>query len=503
MNLLIIHPGHTLPRHSKVLKVISLLIKKIIRPKIYLTDFKSIHFANDIRSGLGSMPETKTPFSWNFKRDIFDIKFNKEFKFCDAKVKLNKYITKKEKKEIICFLNSLPKSLSVNDLMKMNWRGVNIGTSIWSSIQRYCFIGKPNELKLIPNTILYEYVKSGLYIATSFDNLFKTKLFDLVLLNEVSYINWGLPMKFALKYSIKVITLSHGYLGNKYIGINTYNNLNDIIIPCGVPNDIELDQIYSDSNLKNKYISIYNEFFGEFENKYKSLMNKLDLTSNSHNNKIQVVVFTHLCWDATLAYADKLFETFEDWLVETFNIARNNPNVNWVFKVHPHEADLSMSPRSESTSPIVNTYTFLKDLLNNYPSKNITIFTKSDNMLILPYTNYCVSVLGTCRYELTSLGIPVILAEKSMNKNNGFSICASSIKAYNRILNNISSYSINEEQIELAKIYAGAYYDKERYFDLTDLFLDNNFNKEISENKIDIFLTNEFNNKLIKKILDV
>ena len=106
--------------------------------------------------------------------------------------------------------------------------------------------------------------------------------------------------------------------------------------------------------------------------------------------------------------------------------------------------------------------------------KNISIFTKSDNMLILPKTDYCISILGTCRYELASLGIPVILAEKSMSKNNGFSICASSIEDYRKILNNISSYSLNKNQIELAKIYAGAYHDKDRYFDLTDLFLDNN-----------------------------
>ena len=89
-----------------------------------------------------------------------------------------------------------------------------------------------------------------------------------------------------------------------------------------------------------------------------------------------------------------------------------------------------------------------------------------------------------------------------MSKNNGFSICASSVKDYNRILNNISSYSINKDQIELAKIYAGAYYDKERYFDLTDLFLDN-FKNKINQNKINKFITNEFNISLMKKILDV
>ena len=35
------------------------------------------------------------------------------------------------------------------------------------------------------------HIKSGLYIATSFDNLFKTESFDFVLLNETAYINWG------------------------------------------------------------------------------------------------------------------------------------------------------------------------------------------------------------------------------------------------------------------------------------------------------------------------
>lgn len=504
MNLLIIHPGHSSKRHSNVLKVISKLIKNITNSNIYYTDFKNIHFANDLRSGLGSMPETKIPFSWNLRRDIFDINFKKDFKFCDYKLSLRKYISKKEKKDIINFLNSLPKSLTVNELIEINWNGVNIGTSIWSSVQRYCFIGKPNNLKLIPKTILYEYIKSALHIATSFDNLFKSKLIDSVLLNEVAYINWGIPMKFALKYKIKVIAQSHGYLGHKYIGIQTYNNLKDIIIPSGAPTDLELRQIYSDPKLKNKYISIYDKVFGKFEKKYTSL--KKNLTSNvvnSSDNKIQVVIFTHLCWDATLTYADKLFLTFEDWLTETFNIARNNPNINWVFKVHPHETDLSIAPRGESTSKIINTYTFLKDLISKNPAENISIFTKSDNMEIILKTDYCISVLGTCRYELASIGIPVILAEKTMSKNDGFSICATSVKDYNEILNNISSYNINKNQIDLAKIYAGIYYDKKRYFNISNLFYNNDLDGKINIEKLNLFLKNKENIELMKNKINV
>ena len=56
---------------------------------------------------------------------------------------------------------------------------------------------------------------------------------------------------------------------------------------------------------------------------------------NIHKNKINVVVFSHIYFDATFSWGKNLFNNYEDWLIETIRALKNNKNVNLILKVHP------------------------------------------------------------------------------------------------------------------------------------------------------------------------
>ncbi|MEM7651916.1 MAG: hypothetical protein AAF220_01920, partial [Pseudomonadota bacterium] len=47
------------------------------------------------------------------------------------------------------------------------------------------------------------------------------------------------------------------------------------------------------------------------------------------------VIFAHILYDATFFYGDSLYPDYQTWLVETVRGAVDNPNLDWIVKVHP------------------------------------------------------------------------------------------------------------------------------------------------------------------------
>jgi len=507
MKLLLIHPGTSVQRHANMYKIIIKLINKIVPVSVSFLSCDRATNACDFRSGLGQMPNSKTPLKWYLKCISCPRNLQKQFStFAGQKVSLNNYITEKDKRSVNEFIDNLSTEMNVNDLINLEWKGVNVGKDIWSSAQRYCFIGKPDKLKIEKKTVLYEYIKSGLLYAAAMDKLLSSQKYDLILQNEVAYISWGIPMKIALKHKIPVIHQSFGYLGQEYLALNLYKNLNDLIIPAGFPKNNELDEVYSSKEKMDIYSKIGNFHLSSFINKFNNLRNSTDKKGGNYYpsfislQKKNVVIYTHLCWDSSLGYGDRIFDTFEDWLDVTVNIALENQHINWIFKIHPHE--LNTSPRNEKTNSSINTYTYLNKIIKKNPSDNIHVFNSDKNDLLFKHIDYCVSVIGTCRYELPAVGIPVVLAEKRLNDKSGFILSAQSINNYRYLLNNIDSVFLTNRQKKLAVTYAGIYYDRRRYLNVSSIFPDKNFElKIIEEDRVEEFISKIDNIKFIMKIL--
>lgn len=509
MKVLLVHPGTSIQRHFNFYHVIMKLLEQISTIESYYLTCQRTVYACDFRSGYGQLPDSKAPLKWIKKCITCPKKLKSKIEsFSSIQVSIKDYITRKEKEELIRFIGNIPKKITVNELIKLEYRGVNVGIDIWSSVQRYCFIGKPEILNIKANSILYKYIKTGLIFAVALDNLFNDKKYDLILQNEVTYISWGIPMRVALKHKIPVLHSSSGYLGKQYQFLNLYKNVDDLIIAAGFPKSEEIKTVYNSTTKFNEHYNIGLEYLGKFIKQFNDRKINIQNRNNEIENvpsfisldKKNVVIFTHQCWDSSLGFGKRIFETFEDWLTETFNIAIKNKNVNWIFKIHPGELD--KSPHTERTSETINTNTHLLKLLNNNPSNNIHIFNSVKNDLLFPYIDACVSVIGTCRYEFPSVGIPVILAEKKLNAQSGFVYSPQTNEEYRKLLNNIDSLTVTNEEKKLATAYAGIYANKKRYLDVSSIFPDMEFEtKNIDTNSLENWLNKKENIRYIKNIL--
>lgn len=143
------------------------------------------------------------------------------------------------------------------------------------------------------------------------------------------------------------------------------------------------------------------------------------------------------------------FCDFNDWIVSTFNIAKQNKNVNWLFKAHPCD---------EWYRGIT-----LKDIIKGVDKYDHIKLVPSDwnSAELLKSIDAVVTYHGTIGLEATILGRPVLVADKGWYHDWGFVKLPESRKDYFKLLNSYwwEDMAI-EKNSELAQIFAGWYWGR-------------------------------------------
>jgi len=144
--------------------------------------------------------------------------------------------------------------------------------------------------------------------------------------------------------------------------------------------------------------------------------------------KKTAVIFAHVLWDAPLLWGHPLFQTYEEWLVETVRGACRNERVNWVLKIHPFS-----SARDPAGKPVVPVETrALTQALGDLPAHVVVIPPDTDlnTMSLFDVMDYCLTVRGTIGMEAARLGIPVITAAAARYSGKGFTVDSASREEY-------------------------------------------------------------------------
>jgi hypothetical protein len=137
--------------------------------------------------------------------------------------------------------------------------------------------------------------------------------------------------------------------------------------------------------------------------------------------KKTAVVFSHILWDAPLSWAQPLFATYEDWLVETVRAAAANDLVNWVIKIHP--ANIGKGARDgfngESSEERA-----IRTCVGTLPRHVVLLLpdTPLNALSVFGVMDYCVTVRGTVGIEAARLGVPVLTAARARYSHRGFTV---------------------------------------------------------------------------------
>jgi hypothetical protein len=145
--------------------------------------------------------------------------------------------------------------------------------------------------------------------------------------------------------------------------------------------------------------------------------------------KKTAVIFSHILWDAPLSWAQPLFATYEDWLIETVRTAAANDRVNWVVKIHP--ANVGKGAREGFTGESSEERA-IRTRLGALPRHVVLLppDTRLNALSIFGVMDYCVTVRGTVGIEAARLGVPVLTAAHARYSHRGFTVDSATREAY-------------------------------------------------------------------------
>jgi len=167
-------------------------------------------------------------------------------------------------------------------------------------------------------------------------------------------------------------------------------------------------------------------------------------------SKPVIGLLTNVAWDAQLHYPANAFPSMLDWLVRTVEYFGRRPELQLLVRIHP--AEISGFPPSRQ--PV------LAELRKQVPRlpQNVIVVPPESEISTYALMSLCngAIIYGTkMGVELTSVGIPVIVAGEAWIRNKGLTHDASSPEQYFRLLDGLPfSSRLSPDLLARARRYA-------------------------------------------------
>ncbi len=358
----------------------------------------------------------------------------------------------------------LSEPLDFKTLMHLSYRGSEVGRHLLSTLTRNMLVGSVNLKNPAVVAFLAEWLPKSLQAVLAAEKLFDRIHPQKVLVNERGYTPYGEIFDSALARGVDTLqwvgAQSKGaFILKRYsrdtkslhpfsVSPKTWNAIRSAPWPAGRNEDI-LD------DLKNRYAS-GTWFDRKYTTNDKVIQDPGEVASDLglDRGKKTAVIFSHVLWDATFFFGESLFDSYEEWLLETVRAASDNPRVNWIVKIHPDYVwKLKLIGKTGEVSDI----TAIRSRFGKLPGhiKLMMPETKISTYSLFSLADYCLTVRGTIGIEMPCHGIPVLTAGTGRYAGLGFTFDSASQEDYLSKVRSIDRIPpMTPEQIDLARRHA-------------------------------------------------
>ncbi len=149
-------------------------------------------------------------------------------------------------------------------------------------------------------------------------------------------------------------------------------------------------------------------------------------------SKSCIGMLTNVIWDAQLHYPANIFSNMIDWVIQTIAYFEERPDLQLIIRVHPAEIRATIPSRQPIIDEIKKKFSILP--------KNIFIIPPESHISTYPVMAKCNAVIiyGTkTGVELTTMGIPVIVAGEAWIRNKGITIDPKTKEEYFEVLDSL------------------------------------------------------------------
>jgi hypothetical protein len=301
-------------------------------------------------------------------------------------------------------------------------------------------------------TVLRRYLKAALLTALSVKRLFEKEKFDVAVFHHGIYVPQGIIGEVARQIGVRVVNWNPAYRKNCFIfshGDTYHHTLMDEPVSVWEEMDWTPEREETISQYLRSRWQGENDWIRFTENPFFEKDRILKEIGCDTSRPI-IGCLTNVMWDAQLHYPANAFPNMLEWLLHTVRYFEKRQDLQLVIRVHPAEIRGSVPTRQ----PVV------EELKMHFPTlpANVFVVPPESNISTYVLAELCDSVIiyGTkTGVELTSVGIPVIVAGEAWIRNKGVTSDAESIAGYEAILNALPSKTrLPSEITSRAKKYA-------------------------------------------------
>lgn len=300
--------------------------------------------------------------------------------------------------------------------------------------------------------VLRRYLESALLTAHAARRLIRTVGFESAVFTHGIYVPWGIVGEVARSEGVHVVTWNVAYRKRRFIFSHddTYHHT-----LMSEPRDHWDDEGLTSSQDREltKYLSSRREGLFDwivFHRPRRQDADDIAQRLGLDRSTPIIGLLTNVSWDAQLHYPANAFPNMLEWLVQTCRYFGTRPDLQLLIRVHP--AEISGFPPSRQ--PI------LGELRKSLPqlAPNITVVPPESDMSTYALMSLCNAAIiyGTkMGVELTSTGLPVIVAGEAWIRSKGLTRDASSPAEYFQILSELPfKERLGARQLARARQYA-------------------------------------------------
>jgi len=360
---------------------------------------------------------------------------------------LGDYLSRQDRDDI----QKIAEEVNLNDLRNYKPGGLAIGEHAYAGTLRYFARGDLNNEPEAKN-VLRSYLCAGLIMARGLQNLLNTHHFDTAVFNHGLYVPMGINGEVCRSMGVKVVNWNPAYRKHCFIFSHgdTYHHTM-ISEPVETWKNIRWTPAIEKATgdyLKSRWSGSQDWIW--FHDKPEENIDKITSQLGIDRAKPVVSLLTNVMWDAQLHYPSNAFPDMLDWIFETIRHFEKRSDLQLVIRVHPAEVSGLMPSRQFVMDEVSKAFPRLPN--------NVVMVGPQDqtSTYALAQISDAVLIYNTkTGIEVSSMGIPVIVAGEAWIRRKGFSTDADTREQYFDILASLPlGERLSKDKLDLAKKYA-------------------------------------------------
>ena len=342
-------------------------------------------------------------------------------------------------------------SVSADRIPAYRWEGMALGEHALAGALRFFAKG---DLKDEPyaDQVLQRYFRAALLTAFALRNLLRRIHFECAVFHHGIYVPQGIIGEVARHERVRVVNWVRAYRNRCFIFSHTDTYHHTMMVE---PTS-RWEDMHWTPRVENQLLSYLKSRWQGTQDWVSFLQNpQFDLQEISTEigvdfSKPTVGMLTNVIWDAQLHYPANAFSGMIDWVLQTISYFSKRPDLQLLIRVHPAELTGIIPSRQMIVDEIRKAFLELP--------RNVFVIPPESNVSTYAAMLQCDSVIiyGTkTGVELTSLGVPVIVAGEAWIRNKGITLDASTPGEYIRYLDRLPlGERMEASRVQRARKYA-------------------------------------------------